>query len=282
MAWYGEGMRDMHDSPLYIEIRNARMLMTGWQGLIDHDIMKRKYPFFSKENIITQAENEKIRGKEVRLKALERCIDEPIRIQDVSSRNGIPDFVQIESGEGTVQECIAALCSDPNSRAVVCSSPSEKIKIRREKQQPFTGTGNAREQRSVEVAAKSAGMTVPQFVTQSTLYMARFINRHHKDGYGACYTPGEAFLHMVHGEQMQDAYTPEEIKQVLDNVGLGGGRLADLIMEELKAFRDIRKKGCTDRLQDWGVFKSPKRSEVDPLSVAGESLQALTSDIERE
>lgn len=262
----------MHDSPLYNEIRNARMKTKGWQGLIDHDIWERQSPPFSEENIINQAENEKIRGKEVKLKALARFIDRPIRIQDVSSRNGIPDFIQIASGEGTAQECINALCSDPNSRTVVCSSPSEKIKIRREKQQPFTGTGNAREQRSVEVAAKSAGMTVSQFVTQSTLYMARFINRHHKDGYGACYTPGEAFLHMVHGEQMQDAYTPEEVQQVLGNVGLGGGRLADLIMEELNAFRDIRKKGCSDGLEAWGVFKSPKRSEAGPLSMAGGSL----------
>lgn len=70
--------------------------------------------------------------------------------------------------------------------------------------------------------------------------MARFINRHRRNEQSHPYHPGEAYLFMEHGEQMQDAFTPDEVTQALEKVGISGSRIADDLMAELKRLRDAR------------------------------------------
>ena len=106
--------------------------------------------------------------------------------------------------------------------------------------QVLTGSCNAREEESVKLASKLTKLSFSAFVTKATLYMARFINRHRRNEQGHPYHPGEAYLFMEHGKRMQDAFTPEEVQQSMEKVGISGSRIANDLMAELERLRDAR------------------------------------------
>lgn len=89
-------------------------------------------------------------------------------------------------------------------------------------------------------ASKLTKLSFSAFVTKATLYMARFINRHRRNEQGHPYHPGEAYLFMEQGELMQDAFTPEEVQQAMEKVGISGCKVANDLMAELERLRDAR------------------------------------------
>lgn len=97
-----------------------------------------------------------------------------------------------------------------------------------------------REEEAVKMAARLTRLTFSAFVTKATLYMARFINRHRRNEQGHPYHPGEAYLFMEQGEQMQDSFTPEEVTQAMENIGISGCKVANDLMAELERLRDAR------------------------------------------
>lgn len=106
--------------------------------------------------------------------------------------------------------------------------------------QSLTGSCNEREENKVLYASKLTKLSFSAFVTKATLYMARFINRHRRNEQGHPYHPGEAYLFMEHGERMQDAFTPEEVQQAMEKVGISGSRIANDLKAELERLRDAR------------------------------------------
>ena len=222
-------------------------------------------------DFVDYAEREKIRtGENVLRRKLAKLANfmrkGGLTIADASSVNGIPDMVLlrgykpneiVEDSMGTVAELHHALPKDYNELCqVVQMFPCEwsfqylckdndlikalKIGKHQKNGQALTGSCNAREEESVKYAAKLANMGFSQFVTKATLYMARFINRHRRNELGNPYHPGEAYLFMEHGEQMQDAFTPEEVTQAMEKVGISGSRVASELMAELERLRDAR------------------------------------------
>ena len=222
-------------------------------------------------NSVDYAEREKIRtgenvlrGKLAKLAKFMR--KRGLTIADASSANGIPDMVLlrgykpneiVEDSMGTVAELHHALPKDYNELCqVVQMFPCERsfqylhksgdlikaLKIGKHQKngQALTGSCNAREEESVKYAARLANMGFSQFVTKATLYMARFINRHRRNELGHPYHPGEAYLFMEHGEQMQDAFTPEEVTQAMEKVGISGSRVAAELLAELERMRNAR------------------------------------------
>lgn len=186
------------------------------------------------------------------------------KIQDVSSNNGIPDFIGVlvmhpehlhsrygnvfSQGDITFLNRSAAryLVNDPTLRCAILISTSlesaEEINIRKSKGngQVLTGSCNAREESAVKLASRLSGLSFSAFVTKATLYMARFINRHRRNEEGHPYHPGEAYLFMERGEKMQDAFTPEEVAQAMEKVGISGSRVASDLMAELERLRKAR------------------------------------------
>lgn len=209
------------------------------------------------------AENAEMSGIDVNLTAVGRALSlSGGGVFDVSSRNGIPDFVVITKGEMAEQECVQSLIDSPELREACSASPVASVSIPRTCRQPFTGTGNAREQKSVALAASRVGLTVSALVTKATLSMARFINRHYSRKREPAYRPCEAYLFMEHGERMQDAFTPEEVQQALDMAGLTDSALAREFMEILVAAREARKNKGNRYLQGWNCFKKHPSNPV--------------------
>ena len=119
------------------------------------------------------------------------------------------------------------------------SEDEVKAEIKKTKQ-ALTGSCNEREENKILYAAELCKLGFSAFVSKATLYMARFINRHRRNELGHPYHPGEAYLFMEHGEQMQDALTPEEVTLAMEKVGISGSRVAAELMEELERLRDAR------------------------------------------
>ncbi len=247
------------------EIENIKIQKYGRPALLEYHkrhIADNMEPC-SKLEYVDIAENAKMSGIGVNLTAVGHALSlSGGEVVDVSSRNGIPDFVLITKGEMAEQECVQSLIDLPELREACSASPAARVSIPRTCRQPFTGTGNAREQKSVALAARRVGLTVSALVTKATLSMARFINRHYsRKGESAC-RPCEAYLFMEHGERMQDAFTPEEVQQALDMAGLTGSALALEFMEILVAAREARKNKGKRYLQEWGCFKKRLSSPV--------------------
>lgn len=117
-------------------------------------------------------------------------------------------------------------------------SKVEEIEIPTRRQN-LIGSCNEREEASIKLAVKLAGVSFPAFVTKSTLYMARFINTYRRNMQNHPYHLGEAYLLMEHGAAMQDAFTPEEVEEALETIGISG-HVARLFMSVLCRKRDKR------------------------------------------
>lgn len=178
-----------------------------------------------------------------------------IKICDLSSRNGIPDYVWIEqthtkggtlpdgtseyfepTDEETMRYTVQSLL--PYLERLTPSAPIPKIPVR----QALLGRCNTREELKVKKAARLCKLPLNAFVTKATLYLARFINRHRWNEQLHPYYPGEAYLFMEQGAMMQDAFTPDEVQQAMEKVGISGSRIAVDLMAELERLRDARMK----------------------------------------
>ena len=185
-----------------------------------------------------------------------------VRICDISSKNGIPDYVWVretlEKGisfpDGHSEYCLPTdedsmrdtiMLVLPFLSMVDTSAPVPKIPVR----QALLGRCNTREETKVKQAACYCGMELREFVTKTCLYMARFINRYRRNEQGHHYHLGEAYLFMEHGVRMQEAFTPDEVTQAMEKVGISGSRIADDLMAELERMRNARMNpaaGSTD------------------------------------
>lgn len=187
------------------------------------------------------------------------------KFQDVASNNGIPDYVcmlitsparitekyggdtlSAEDVEEGNKERINLLEDNPTMKMTMILADScedvAEVKISKAKgnSQVLTGSCNAREESSVKLAARLSNLNFSSFVTKATLCVARFINFHRRNEKKHPYLIGEVYDFMKHGEQMQDAFTPEEVRQAMDKVGISGSRVASEIMSELERMRNAR------------------------------------------
>jgi hypothetical protein len=178
---------------------------------------------------------------------------------DCSSANGIPDWVcigEVDANkyerERNRTEAIRLVHLDCELSAIKegvfeelwetspFASEDELTREMRKTKQFLTGSCNQREENKILYAAELCKLGFSAFVSKATLYMARFINRHRRNELGHPYHPGEAYLFMEHGEQMQDAFTPEEVTQAMEKVGISGSRVASELMAELERQRNAR------------------------------------------
>lgn len=249
-----------------------RAEMLGRKAIAKGELRKVKDSCWDKfGDSVDYAEREKIltgenvlRGKLAELVKIMRKFR--LTIVDASSANGIPDMVLlrgykpnevIEDSKGTAAEAHHALPKDCDKLSrVVQMLPCERsfqylckdndlikaLKIGKHQRngQALTGSCNAREEEAVKFASRLTKLSFSAFVTKATLYMARFINRHRRNEQGHPYHPGEAYLFMEHGERMQDAFTPEEVQQAMEKVGISGSRIANDLKAELERLRDAR------------------------------------------
>ena len=187
------------------------------------------------------------------------------KFQDVSSNNGIPDYVCIyitspaRIAEKYGRDSLSAeeleednkvrmnlLEVDPMSKislilADSCENVAEvKISKAKGNSQALTGSCNAREEASVKLAARLTRLSFSAFVTKATLCVAKFINFHRRNEQKQPYLLGEVYDFMRQGELMQDTFTSEEVRQAMDKVGISGSRVASEIMTELERMRKAR------------------------------------------
>lgn len=173
-----------------------------------------------------------------------------VRCVDIKSTTGIPDFIAVyesfaETEEEERQEddnAISFLASYSDADIIRFIGDAQNIKIPYSKAngQILTGSCNVREEESVKFASRLSNISFSAFVAKATLYMARFIYCHRRNEEGHPYHPGEAYLFMEHGEKMQDAFTPDEVRQAMEKAGISGSRVASDIMAELERLRDAR------------------------------------------
>lgn len=187
------------------------------------------------------------------------------KFQDVASNNGIPDYVCIhitpparitekyggdtlsaEEVEEGNKARMKLLEGNPTLKTCLILSDSfdnvAKVNISKTKgnSQALTGSCNAREEASVKLAARLSRLNFSAFVTKATLCVAKFINFHRRNEQEQPYLLGEVYDFMRHGERMRDAFTPEEVQQAMEKVGISGSRVANDLMAELERLRDAR------------------------------------------
>ena len=175
-----------------------------------------------------------------------------VKVLDVSSNNGIPDHVIFAKLRDDIPDYDNGFAFDIAQLHILVGE-NKQIDIRSDEDitqlahdlrcstnQSLTGSCNMREEETVKMAARLTRLTFSAFVTKATLYMARFINRHRRNEQGHPYHPGEAYLFMEQGEQMQDSFTPEEVTQAMEKVGISGCKVANDLMAELERLRDAR------------------------------------------
>lgn len=187
------------------------------------------------------------------------------KFQDVASNNGIPDYVYIHitsparitekyGGDTLSAEDVEEgnkvrmnqLEDNPTLKTTLILADScedvAEVNISKAKgnSQVLTGSCNAREEASVKLAARLSHLSFSSFVTKATLCVAKFINFHRRNEQEQPYLIGEVYDFMRQGEQMQDAFTPEEVTQAMEKVGISGSRVAAELMAELERLRDAR------------------------------------------
>lgn len=182
-------------------------------------------------------------AKEIQIQAKEK---ERIVLGDCSSKTGIPDcvaaFPVAVDALFSDEEIAKHLTSGGEIYAGWLSADVERWKrIPASRRQALSGSCNDRELGAVMKATALCDFnTTGEFVSKATLYMARFINRWSRNDEGHPYTPGEAYLFMEHGEAMQDAFTPDEVKLAMDKADISASQAVTLI-KELERLRDERK-----------------------------------------
>lgn len=221
--------------------------------LPDNASLELIYPHRDKAHrIVNAAERHALSGDVVSCKKTLQQLPQGYAGVNVSSINGIPDFVVVRETDCQTKEERSALnrsmleglrgYGSPYRGMIQWAGDITSIRIAPSKAngQVLTGSCNAREEESVKLASKLTKLSFSAFVTKATLYMARFINRHRRNEQGHPYHPGEAYLFMEHGKRMQDAFTPEEVQQSMEKVGISGSRIANDLMAELERLRDAR------------------------------------------